>query len=52
MPRLRTSLRFSDLDVESVRRAHELLDRSLREQGLGEVEMLYDDVEGAVEVLR
>jgi choline dehydrogenase-like flavoprotein len=48
MPRLRIRLRFSDLDVESVRRAHELLDRSLRAQGLGEVEMLYDDVEGAV----
>jgi choline dehydrogenase-like flavoprotein len=48
MPRLRTNLHFSDLDVESVRRAHELLDRSLREQGLGEVEMLYDDVEAAV----
>ncbi len=48
MPRLRTHLHFSDEDVGSVRRAHELLDRSLREQGLGEVEMLHDDVEGAV----
>lgn len=48
MPRLRTRLRFSDADVAAVRRAHELLDRSLREQGLGEVEMLYDDVEAAV----
>jgi choline dehydrogenase-like flavoprotein len=48
MPRLRTSLHFSEEDVRNVRRAHELLDRSLREQGLGEVEMLYDDVEGAV----
>jgi hypothetical protein len=48
MPRLRTHLYFSEEDVGSVRRAHELLDRSLREQGLGEVEMLYDDVEGAV----
>jgi choline dehydrogenase-like flavoprotein len=48
MPRLRTELRFSDRDVESVRRAHEVLDRSLRRQGLGEVEMLYEDVEGAV----
>jgi choline dehydrogenase-like flavoprotein len=48
MPRLRTHLHFSDRDVESVRRAHEVLDRSLRAQGLGEVEMLYDDVEGAV----
>jgi choline dehydrogenase-like flavoprotein len=48
MPRLRTHLRFSDRDVAAVRRAHELLDRSLREQGLGRVEFLYDDVEAAV----
>jgi choline dehydrogenase-like flavoprotein len=48
MPRLRTHLHFDDHDVASVRRAHELLDRSLRRQGLGRVEMLYDDVEGAV----
>jgi choline dehydrogenase-like flavoprotein len=47
MPRLRTHLHFSDLDVAAVRRAHELLDRSLREQGLGRVEFLYDDVEAA-----
>jgi choline dehydrogenase-like flavoprotein len=48
MPRLRTRLSFSDLDVAAVRRAHELLDRSLREQGLGQVEFLYEDVEAAV----
>ncbi|HEY6551137.1 MAG TPA: GMC family oxidoreductase [Solirubrobacterales bacterium] len=48
MPRLRTHLHFSDEDVDGVRRAHELLDRSLREQGLGEVELLHDDVEVAV----
>lgn len=48
MPRLRTNLYFGEEDVRSVSRAHELLDRSLREQGLGEVEMLYDDVDGAV----
>jgi choline dehydrogenase-like flavoprotein len=48
MPRLRTHLHFSDLDVAAVRRAHELLDRSLREQGLGRVEFLHDDVEAAV----
>ena len=46
MPRLRTHLHFDDEDVRAVRRAHELLDRSLREQGLGEVEYLDDDVEG------
>lgn len=48
MPRLRTHLHFSDEDVDSVRRVHEALDRDLRRQGLGHVEMLYDDVEGAV----
>jgi choline dehydrogenase-like flavoprotein len=48
MPRLRTHLHFSDEDIRSVRRAHDLLDRSLREQGLGEVELLHDNVEGAV----
>jgi choline dehydrogenase-like flavoprotein len=48
MPRLRTHLHFGEEDVRSVARAHELLDRSLREQGLGRVEMLYDDVDGAV----
>lgn len=48
MPRLRTHLHFSEEDVSAVARAHALLDRSLREQGLGRVEMLYDDVEAAV----
>jgi choline dehydrogenase-like flavoprotein len=48
MPRLRTHLHFSDLDVAAVRRAHELLDRTLRAQGLGRVEFLHDDVEEAV----
>ena len=48
MPRLRTHLHFGEEDVRSVARAHELLDRSLRAQGLGKVEMLYDDVEAAV----
>jgi choline dehydrogenase-like flavoprotein len=48
MPRLRTRLHFGEEDVRNVRRAHEALDRSLRRQGLGRVEMLYDDVEAAV----
>lgn len=48
MPRLRTHLHFGEEDVRSVRRVHEVLDRSLRRQGLGRVEMLYEDVEGAV----
>jgi len=48
MPRLRTHLHFSDADIGAVRRVHEILDRSLRMQGLGCVEFLYDDVEAAV----
>jgi len=48
MPRLRTNLHFGEVDVRSVVRAHEQLDRSLREQGLGRVEMIHDDVEGAI----
>jgi hypothetical protein len=47
-PRLRTHLYFSEEDVQNVRRAHEMLDRSLRTQGLGHVEFLFDDVEEAV----
>jgi choline dehydrogenase-like flavoprotein len=48
MPRLRTRLHFGDDDVRNVRRALEALDRTLRRQGLGRVEFLYDDVEEAV----
>ncbi len=48
MPRLRTHLHFDEDDVRSVRRAHEALDQALRRQGLGRVELLYDDVETAV----
>jgi choline dehydrogenase-like flavoprotein len=48
MPRLRTRLHFDEADVQSVRRVHEELDRTLREQGLGHVEMLYEDTEAAV----
>jgi choline dehydrogenase-like flavoprotein len=48
MPRLRTHLAFGDDDVEAVLRVHEELDRSLRVQGLGRVEMIHDDVEAAV----
>jgi choline dehydrogenase-like flavoprotein len=47
MPRLRTELHFGEADVSSIRSAHDALDRSLREQGLGHVEMAYDDVEAA-----
>jgi choline dehydrogenase-like flavoprotein len=48
MPRLRTNLHFGKEDVRAVLRAHEQLDRSLREQGLGRVEMIHDDVEAAI----
>ena len=48
MPRLRTHLHFGEEDVDAVRKAHEALDRSLRSQGLGRVEFIHDDVEGAV----
>lgn len=48
MRRLRTHLHFSDEDVRAVVRVHEQLDRSLRRQGLGRVEMIHDDVEAAV----
>lgn len=48
MPRLQTQLVFGEEDVSSVRRVHEALDQALREQGLGRVEMIYDDTEAAV----
>jgi choline dehydrogenase-like flavoprotein len=48
MPRLRTHLRFGEEEVRDVRRVHEVLDRSLRAQGLGRVELVVEDVEGAV----
>jgi choline dehydrogenase-like flavoprotein len=48
MPRLETHLRFSQVDVGSVRQACMILDRALRSQGLGHVSFLYDDVEAAV----
>ena len=48
MPRLRTHLHFSEEDVGNVRRVHEVLDRSLRAQGLGSVEFVCEDVEQAV----
>lgn len=48
MPRLRTELHFGEEDVSAVVTAHEELDRALREQGLGRVEMLHEDTEAAV----
>ena len=48
MPRLETHLHFGDEDVDSIRRAHLRLDESLRKQGLGHLEFLYEDVEAEV----
>jgi choline dehydrogenase-like flavoprotein len=48
MPRLRTHLRFSEEDVQSVLRAHVHLDDYLRRHGLGQLEYLHDDSEAAV----
>jgi choline dehydrogenase-like flavoprotein len=48
MRRLRTHLHFGKEDVDSVIRVHEKLDRHLRAQGLGRVEMLHHDVEAAI----
>jgi choline dehydrogenase-like flavoprotein len=48
MPRLQTKLRFGEADVQAVRRAHEVLDRSLHDQGLGRVEFIASDIEGTV----
>ncbi len=48
MPRLRTRLRFDELDVGSVARAHQHLDEALRTSGIGRVEYLYEDLGAAV----
>ncbi len=48
MPRLQTNLRFSDTDVENVLRAHERLDRHLREHELGYLEYIDNDSEASV----
>jgi choline dehydrogenase-like flavoprotein len=48
MPRLRTHLRFDEVDVGSVARAHRSLENFLREHRLGHLEYLYGDLEEAV----
>jgi choline dehydrogenase-like flavoprotein len=48
MPRLRTELRFEDVDIHGAIRAHEHLDRYLRRHRLGRLEPLYDDLQKAV----
>ena len=45
LPFLDIDLRYSDTDAQSVLRAHELLDRSLREAGLGRLEYIEADAE-------
>ncbi len=44
VPRLRTHLVLSDDDVDGALRAHDYLDRYLRQSGLGHVEFLYRDL--------
>ncbi len=44
MPRLRIQARFTEHDIGGIVTAHEQLDRFLRDQGLGHVEYLSDDV--------
>jgi choline dehydrogenase-like flavoprotein len=48
VPRLRTSLRFSDANVESVIRSHLHFDRYVRRHGLGRLEYLHEDLQGAI----
>lgn len=48
VPRLRTSLLFSDDDVTRAIEAHRHLDEYLREHRLGYLEYLYDDLDAAV----
>ncbi len=43
MPRVRTSLRFADEEIESAMRVHEHFDRYLRRHGLGHLEYLSGD---------
>jgi choline dehydrogenase-like flavoprotein len=48
MPRLETHLEFGDEDVAGVLRAHRVLDRNLRVQGLGRLEYANGDLAAAV----
>jgi hypothetical protein len=48
MPRLDLQLAFDDEDVASVARALELIDRHVRDAGVGHVEYLHDDLDAAV----
>lgn len=48
MPRLRIDVRFSDVDVEGILRAHRHWDEYLRRHGIGRIEYLADDLGEAV----
>jgi choline dehydrogenase-like flavoprotein len=48
MRRLRIQMQFTEDDVRGVVRAHDALDRFLRDEGIGELEYLEDDVAAAV----
>jgi len=48
MRRIRTEMAFSGTDIENVSRAMELLDRELRNAGVGHLEYLYDDTAAGV----
>ncbi len=49
MPRLRIQARFTEHDIDGIVKAHEELDRFLREQGLGRIEYLSEDVAAHVQ---
>jgi choline dehydrogenase-like flavoprotein len=50
MPRLKIDLRFSELDVASVIAAHAIIDRNLRDAGIGRIEHHFPEEERAARV--
>jgi choline dehydrogenase-like flavoprotein len=50
MPQLRIDLRYSDLDASSVSKCHDVIDRNLREAGIGHLEYTtsVDDRSGVI----
>lgn len=48
VPRLKVDFRITEQDVDSVQRTHELLAQALREQGLGELSYLDEDVPASI----
>ncbi|MBK1703170.1 FAD-dependent oxidoreductase [Halochromatium glycolicum] len=47
-PRLMVDFRITDMDVDSLRRSHELLDTAFRKSGVGELEYNSDDVDDEI----